>query len=65
MTFVMGPNATYIPSPEEVEAGRTAEGGWTRETLRRWGVPWPPPAGWRKRLADEHARAEEGIDRDR
>lgn len=40
------------PSPEEVEAGRSANGGWTKSTLAGWGVPWPPPAGWKRRLAD-------------
>lgn len=37
-------------TPEEIEAGRTGRGGWKRETLAKWGVPWPPPRGWRKRL---------------
>lgn len=35
-----------IPSPREVDDGRTAKGGWTAATLRQWGVPWPPPSGW-------------------
>lgn len=34
----------------EIEAAMTPKGGWTRETLAAWGVPWPPPKGWRKRL---------------
>ena len=34
----------------EIEAARTARGGWTKAQLATWGVPWPPPAGWRKRL---------------
>lgn len=37
---------------EEIEAAATPKGGWTRETLAAWGVPWPPPKGWRKRLTD-------------
>lgn len=24
--------------------------GWTKPKLASWGVPWPPPRGWRKRL---------------
>ena len=28
---------------EEIEAGRSPRGGWTREQLAAWGVPWPPP----------------------
>lgn len=33
-------------SPAEIEAGRSPAGGFTREQLAAWGVPWPPPAGW-------------------
>jgi hypothetical protein len=35
---------------EQIEAGRSAKGGWTRKKLAAWGVPWPPPHGWRWRL---------------
>jgi hypothetical protein len=38
------------PSPEEIERARTPKGGWTREQLAAWGVPWPPPKGWRQAL---------------
>jgi hypothetical protein len=39
---------------EEVEAGRRPAGGFTREQLAAWGVPWPPPSGWlRALLRDE------------
>lgn len=37
-------------SPEEIDAARSPRGGWTRATLARWNVPWPPPAGWRQAL---------------
>ena len=40
------------PTPEEIESAKTPKGGWTRETLERWGVPWPPPKGWKKRLLE-------------
>ncbi|MFC4560581.1 hypothetical protein ACFO4E_01795 [Nocardiopsis mangrovi] len=40
-----------MPTLEEIDAARTPAGGWTREQLAEWGVPWPPPKGWRKRLA--------------
>jgi hypothetical protein len=39
-----------IPTDAEIEAARTPAGGWTREQLAAWGVPWPPPKGWRKNL---------------
>lgn len=39
-----------LPTAEEIEAARTPNGGWTRDQLARWGVPWPPPLGWENRL---------------
>ena len=39
-----------IPSPSDIEAGRSHRGGWTRKTLEGWGVPWPAPKGWKKDL---------------
>ncbi|WP_436988292.1 hypothetical protein [Streptomyces sp. enrichment culture] len=53
-----------IPSPDEVEAARTPAGGWTRDQLAAWGVPWPPPAGWRQRLADQWHAARQSPHRD-
>lgn len=29
--------------PEETEAARTPTGGWKRDQLAAWGVPWPRP----------------------
>ncbi len=37
-------------TPEEVEAGRSPAGGFTRKQLAAWGVPWPPPSGWLQAL---------------
>ena len=36
----------------EIEACRTPAGGYsfTRERLATWGIPWPPPPGWRQAL---------------
>jgi hypothetical protein len=45
-------------SAEEIEAGRSPRGGWTKATLAGWGVPWPPPSGWRRALL----RGEDGSD---
>ena len=39
-----------LPSPDEVEQTRGPRGGWTREILAGWGVPWPAPKGWRTDL---------------
>lgn len=35
---------------KKIEAGRTARGGFTKAQLAVWGVPWPPPKGWKRRL---------------
>ena len=32
---------------KEIEAGMSRKGGFTRAQLKIWGVPWPPPKGWR------------------
>ena len=45
-----------VPSPAQVTAARTPNGGWTRAVLASWGVPWPPPRGWRKELTDAWAK---------
>lgn len=37
-------------SEEEILAKRTPQGGWTRDVLAAWGVPWPPPRGWKLTL---------------
>ncbi len=37
---------------EEIESCKTERGGYafTKERLAAWGVPWPPPPGWRQAL---------------
>jgi len=35
---------------DEIEAAKSPRGGWKKATLAAWGVPWPPPKGWKKRL---------------
>jgi 5-methylcytosine-specific restriction endonuclease McrA len=37
-------------SAEELESARTPNGGYRREQLIGWGVPWPPPKGWKRAL---------------
>jgi hypothetical protein len=34
----------------QIEAGKSAKGGFTRAQLAKWGVAWPPPHGWRKAI---------------
>ena len=40
-------------TPAEIEAGRTAKGGFTRAQLAAWGVAWPPVKGWLSQLTKE------------
>lgn len=35
---------------DEIEAGKTRKGGFSRKQLAEWGVPWPPPHGWKDAL---------------
>ncbi|MEK6281885.1 MAG: hypothetical protein AABN95_16145 [Acidobacteriota bacterium] len=42
--------ALTVLTDADIEKGKSARGGFTRKQLARWGVPWPPPKGWRKRL---------------
>lgn len=34
----------------EIKASMTPNGGWTKDVLAQWGVPWPPPKGWKEIL---------------
>ncbi|MER7766786.1 TnsA endonuclease N-terminal domain-containing protein [Kitasatospora sp. NPDC096140] len=52
-----GQDAVLCPTPEEIEAARTPAGGWRRDQLAAWGVPWPPPRGWKQRLTDRSRAA--------
>jgi len=36
----------------DIMGARTKRGGWTRKQLAKWGVPWPPPKGWKRALLD-------------
>ena len=37
---------------EEIENAKTVNGGWTKAQLKAWGVPWPPPKGWKYALVN-------------
>lgn len=43
-----------ITKPSDILKLKTQNGGWTRETLAEWGIPWPPPKGWKKHLEQEY-----------
>lgn len=43
-----------MPSKQEIEDKRTPAGGFLRKDLEAWGVSWPPPKGWKKRLEFEY-----------
>lgn len=34
----------------QIIAAQTPKGGWKRSPFESWGVPWPPPKGWRKQI---------------
>ena len=44
---------------EEIEAGRSEKGGYSKAQLALWGVPWPPPKGWREALLNGTPLAEQ------
>jgi len=33
-----------------IDEGTTAKGGFTKKQLVEWGVPYPPPRGWKRAL---------------
>ena len=35
---------------EQIDAGKSPRGGWTKAQLAEWGIPWPPPKGWKSLL---------------
>ncbi len=35
---------------KKIDDSRTEKGGFTKASLEKLGVPWPPPKGWRKKL---------------
>lgn len=38
------------PTLDQIEAARSPKGGFTRESLQKLGIGWPPPRGWLKKL---------------
>lgn len=40
---------------EIIEAKKTKKGGWTKAQLAEWGIPWPPPKGWKKKLERQNS----------
>jgi hypothetical protein len=49
-----------MPTAREIEARKTKSGSWTRATLAEWGVPWPPPRGWKQTLVLEDQARQRG-----
>jgi hypothetical protein len=47
---------------EEIKAARSENGGWSKETLAGWGIPWPPPKGWVQMLIDGTPIPQPGVD---
>ena len=53
--FIASRSSFPVPAPETVAISGGAAGAWTAATLAEWGIPWPPPHGWRRTLGDLHA----------
>ncbi|MFU0503608.1 hypothetical protein [Pseudaminobacter sp. NGMCC 1.201702] len=39
-------------SEAEIISAMTPKGGWKAATLAGWGIGWPPPQGWRRKLVE-------------
>jgi len=50
--YAMSHTSFPVPTMAEFYATKTRKGGWTAETLARWGIPYPWPKGWRARLEE-------------
>jgi hypothetical protein len=48
-------------SLQKIMSKRTARGGWTAKQLAEWGVPWPPPQGWKRRLQQGKPETHDGL----
>ncbi|MFE2159957.1 hypothetical protein ACFW9M_19340 [Streptomyces lydicus] len=46
-----------LTSPDGIEAARAPASGWNRDQLAAWGLPWPPPKGWKDELAERRKAA--------
>ncbi len=44
-------------SAEEIDAEKTPSGGWTKASLEKWGVSWPPVKGWRQKLIENYEQS--------
>jgi hypothetical protein len=52
--IVVIPKKMKIVTEAEIMA---PAGGWTRAQLAEWGVPWPPPKGWKQALIERERAA--------
>ena len=46
----MKPQKLIRLTNEMLDESKTFRGGWTREQLRLYRVPWPPTKGWKRGL---------------
>jgi hypothetical protein len=43
--------APHIVTAEQIERASTSPyGSWSRAQFAAWGVPWPPPSGWKEKI---------------
>lgn len=45
----------------DLEAGKSVRGGYSKAQLAKWGVPWPPPHGWKEALLAGKTCEEAGL----
>lgn len=45
----------FWPTNKAVESKATPRGGYTKKQLAEWGIPWPPPKGWKKKLEKQES----------
>lgn len=49
---------TAAVSEADIIAAMTPKGGWKAKTLAGWGIAWPPPHGWRRKLVENFEAAQ-------
>lgn len=40
----------FWPANEAIDSKATPKGGYTKKQLAEWGISWPPPRGWKRKI---------------
>jgi hypothetical protein len=38
---------------KEINDKKSKNGGWSKKQFAEWGIPWPPPKGWKQMLLNK------------